>query len=360
VTETSATSRVDSGRGWSWGSLSFRRIGAIYVLILIWVLFSLLAPETFPQFATVQQIANANAIAAIVALGLALPVAAGLFDVSFPYVMTLSGVVSAKLVLETSWPVGPAYLVGLLAAGAVGLLNALVLVKLRIESLIGTLATGALVAAAVSWLTGDYDVVGQVLLGDFAGIGQTYWLGFNSTVFIAVVLAVVVWLVFEHTALGRRVFAVGFNFEAVRLTGINGSRLQAALLVVCSLIAGAAGILLASRVGSAGVHAGTPYLLPAFAAVFLGATQFKDGRVNSWGVMVAVFLLGTGATGLGLAGAPIWAGSLFTGIVLIVSLTAAVVQQSRRARGGSRRSLATSIGRLLGRRHETGDPTDLN
>ena len=111
-------------------------------------------------------------------------------------------------------------------------------------------------------------------------------------------MAVVIWYLLEHTATGRRLYATGFNPDAARLAGVSVDRLR---------------FLLARRLGGSPGHrhharlearqrvptAGTPYLLPAFAAAFLGATQLKRGRFNAGGTIIAVLLLGTGLTGLG-------------------------------------------------------------
>ena len=99
---------------------------------------------------------------------------------------------------------------------------------------------------------------------------------------------------------------------------------------------GATGIVLASTLGSGSPSAGTPYLLPAFAAAFLGATQLKHGRFNAGGTIIAVLLLGTGVTGLALANAPQWAGDMFVGVVLIAALALTGLQ--RRTTAGRRRA----------------------
>jgi ribose transport system permease protein len=317
-------------------TLSVQRIGAVYVLIVSCVVFSLTAPDTFPKWDTVIQIANANSITAIAALGLAVPVAAGLFDLSFPYVMTISGAVCARLVIA-GLPVWLAFVLAMATAALMGLINVLIVITMRIDSFIGTLATGSVMAAAVTWITGNNDVSGLELSGPFSAIGQTSVGGFDLSVLFALLIAVGLWLFFEHTGAGRRSYAVGFNYEAARLAGMNAARIRVGALLVSATLAGFAGIVLASTVSSASTEAGSPYLLPAFAAVFLGATQFKRGRVNAWGVVVAVLLLGSGSTGLGLSNAPLWANSLFTGVVLIFALAATSAQRRSRRLGISSR-----------------------
>ena len=85
--------------------------------------------------------------------------------------------------------------------------------------------------------------------------------------------------------------------------------------------------MLASTIGSGDPDRRHAYLLPAFAAAFLGATQLKHGRFNAGGTLIAVLLLGTGTTGLGLANAPQWAADMFVGIVLIASLAVTGIQR---------------------------------
>jgi ribose transport system permease protein len=90
--------------------------------------------------------------------------------------------------------------------------------------------------------------------------------------------------------------------------------------VTSAVIAGFAGMVLAARVSSGSPTAGPAYLIPAFSAAFLGATQFRQGRFNPWGTVIAVLLLGTGNVGLLLAGGPNWTPTLFEGVVLIAAV----------------------------------------
>lgn len=97
--------------------------------------------------------------------------------------------------------------------------------------------------------------------------------------------------------------------------------------MISAAISGLAGVIITARVNSGSPEAGPSYLLPAFAAVFLGATQFRHGRFNVWGAIVAVLLLGTGEVGLSLAEAPTWAPNVFQGIVLIASMAITRAEQ---------------------------------
>jgi ribose transport system permease protein len=126
-------------------------------------------------------------------------------------------------------------------------------------------------------------------------------------------------------------YAIGFNERGAQLSGIRTDRLRFASLVVSGVVAAIAGVLLASQVSSGSPGIGSPYLLNAFAAAFLGATQF-GGRFNAWGTVLAVLLLGTGTTGLVLVGAQPWAQSMFSGVVLLVALAAGNLERSLAAR----------------------------
>jgi ribose transport system permease protein len=194
-------------------------------------------------------------------------------------------------------------------------------------------------------------VSGVELSGSFTNIAQKAFGGLTLPVFYAVILATIIWYVLEHTATGRRIYATGFNKEATRLASVRTERMQFGCLIVSSTLAGFAGIVLASNLGSGSPTAGTSYLLPAVAAVFLGATQLKHGRFNAWGTIIAVLILGTGTTGLGLAKVDQWAQDVFTGVVLIAALALTGLEvrragsESHRARS-KRRSALTADGQV--------------
>lgn len=341
--------QVAHHRGWA-ARLGVSNIGAVYVLALIIIIFSAWAPGTFPHVATIKQIFDSNAITLIAALALLVPLAAGVFDLSFAYTMSLSGVSAAHFVVDNHMSVGLAMFLGILVALIIGFINGFVVVVMRVDSFIGTLGTGSLVQAFISYVTHDNPINSLKLAGTFTAVSQHILGGLVSACYWALALAVVLWLFMEYTSTGRRLYAAGFNPEAARLANIRVDRLRFCSLLTSSAIAGFAGVLLASSLSSGSPTAGTSYLLPAFAASFVGATQFKRNRHNSWGTVVAVLMLGTGVVGLGLVSAPLWAPQMFTGVVLLAALAASGFQHQSLWRRGALWRGGASLIKLLQRK----------
>jgi len=329
--DRTATSRI-------WGNLDPRKVSALYVLLAIVVIFSFWVPDTFLQVATIRQVLNSNAVIGLAALALAIPLAARVFDLSFAYTMSLSGVTAAHFIVDKDWPVWLAVGAALFVALVVGLINAFVVVVMRVDSMIGTLATGSIIQAFITYVTHERPITSGKLFGTFANIGQKDVGGFILPVYYVLAIAAVTWFVMEHTPLGRRIYATGFNIEAARLSGIKTKRIQFGALLASAVVAGWAGVVLSAVLGTGSPTAGTPYLLPAFAAAFLGATQIKPGRFNARGTVLGVVTLGAGITGLSLATAPTWAANMFTGIVLIAALATTTVQRKPKTPGAGWRS----------------------
>lgn len=303
-------------------------LGGLWVLGIVIVVFSIWVPDSFPTMATLRSILNQNAITAIVALSLIVPLSSGLFDLSIGNAMALASVVTASLIVDHGYGTVPAILVVLLIVIAVGFFNAFFVVRLGIASFIATLGTGAVLQAIVVLVSNDETVTNANLNSNFSKIAITEIFGLQVTVYAAVVLAVVLWWLLENTVTGRRLYATGFNEEATRLAGVRTKRLQFLAMIVSPLVAGAAGILATAQVGAGSPDIGPTYLLDAFAVAFLGATQIRRGRFNSPGTIIGVLLLGTGTSGLSQVGAPPWAISLFTGVVLLAALALTKLERS--------------------------------
>lgn len=310
------------------GKLGVTRAGVLYVWALLIVLFSLWRPETFPTAQTITQIMNQYSVSGLMALALVLPLACGVFDLSVGYTMTVASVTVAWCLGPKDMAVGPAVTLTLLLCAAIGLLNAIVVVVLKIDSFIGTLATGSALQALVLIISGNLQMIeGVSKLSDFTSHA---FLTFNVPVYVMVGVAVVFWIILSHTATGRHMYAAGLGAEQARLAGVPIARLRFASFIASGLLAGLAGIAVTGLVGAGSPTVGPPYLIPAFAAAFLGATQFKDGLFNAWGTVLATLMLGTADIGLALAQVPSWTPYLFSGGVLLLALALRGLQNSGR------------------------------
>ena len=153
--------------------------------------------------------------------------------------------------------------------------------------------------------------------------------GIPIVFYYAVLLALIIWYVFEHTAIGRRVLFVGRGREVARLSGINTDRIRWGGLVASSLLGAVAGILYCGTQGAADPSSGTSFQLPAFAAAFLGSTAIIPGRFNAWGTLIAVYFLVVGITGLIFLGMSSYVQSMFYGGALLVAVVLSQLVRGR-------------------------------
>ncbi|MGH9065412.1 MAG: ABC transporter permease [Acidimicrobiales bacterium] len=316
------------GRGLpSWGGL-FERYGLLVVWALVVALFSGLSPSHFPTTVNFQTIFGTQAVLLVLTLGLLVSLTVSEYDLSVASLMGFSSVMVGELSAVLHLPMVVAVLGAVGCGLAIGAINAFLVVRVGVSSFIATLGTGTL-------LTGlSYGVSGSVTIGGIPGgltAATNHQLGGLPLVFFyGVILCIIVWYVFSYTPLGRHLVFVGEGREVARLTGLPVARLRAGALVVCSLVASLAGILQAGVVGAADPSGGTAYLLPAFAAAFLGATAIRPGRFNPWGTFVAVYFLVTGITGLELLGLSGWVQDVFYGGALVIAVALGRIAGSSR------------------------------
>ena len=147
--------------------------------------------------------------------------------------------------------------------------------------------------------------------------------------YYAMLLCLAVWYVFEYTTIGRQILFVGRGREVARLSGIDTNRVRRGCLIVSSLVGALAGVLYAGTQGAADPVSGVSYLLPAFAAPFLGATSITPGRFNAWGAALAVYFLVVGVTGLVFLGGSSFIQDMFYGGALVLAVTLSQLVRGR-------------------------------
>ena len=308
-----------------------------YALILAWialiVVFAVVAPASFLQWPTFSSIIfGSQAVLVVLTLGLIIPLTAGDFDVSVAAVLTFSAMILAVLNAKLGLPLWQAVLVCLAMGLVVGLVNAFFIIFFRIHSLIVTLGTASVIQGLILWISSS-----QTLSGVSPGLID--WVIVNRlfdiplAFYYAIALGVIIWYVFEFTPIGRRLLFVGRGREVARLSGISVVRVRAMALVASSIIATLAGIINVGTTGGADPLSGLTFLLPAFAAAFLGATSIVPGRFNPLGSIIAVFFLVTGITGLNFLGVDTFVQNMFNGAALILAVSLSQLVRGRKEQG---------------------------
>jgi ribose transport system permease protein len=139
---------------------------------------------------------------------------------------------------------------------------------------------------------------------------------------IMILLTVFFWFTMRHTAFGRKLYAIGGNEVASRVSGINVTLYKNLAFALCAALAALTGVLMASRLGSAHPTGGDGFFLQAYAAAFLGRTVFREGVPNIWGTFVGAAILGILANGLTIMQVPTFMQDLLTGCIIILAVIA--------------------------------------
>jgi ribose transport system permease protein len=295
------------------------RYAVVFTLVLFIVGFSLLLPTTFFTLGNFRTIVSSQAVLMILSLGLTLPLTTGEFDLSIGPMLGCAAVLTAFFAGQSHLPLAAVIIATVLVGVLAGLLNALFVVRIGVNAFIATLGVATMITG-LTLAVSDGQILNTVPqpLVDFV---QHQFFGLAVPVYVAFALAIALWRLYEHTPLGRHLFFVGEGREAARLVGLKVDRLRAGAFVASGAISAIAGVFTAGQLGAADPSVGPNFLLPAYAAAFLGATTIKPGRFNAWGTVVALYLLVTGVTGLELLGTSSWVQEMFNGVALLIAVT---------------------------------------
>lgn len=314
--------------------VNYRRLFERVALLLVWAIllaiFSALMPRSFLNWGNFSIMFASYAPAALLALAIIIPLTAGDYDLSVGATLTLSASTIGVLNVWQHMPIGLVLVIVLGIGVVVGLIHSLFIIYFRVPSLVVTLGSTSLMSGIVQWMTNS-STIGGIDNGLIMAMVGHRLFGIPYAFYYAVVAALILWYVFDYTPLGRRLLFVGRGREVARLNGIAVDRVRVGALVTSAVLSAAAGIVYAGILGSADPFSGLNYLLPAFAAAFLGATTIQPGRFNPWGTVVAVYFLATGITGLSMMGIPLWVTSVFNGAALILAVTISQITRGREA-----------------------------
>jgi ribose transport system permease protein len=314
-----------------------RRAGALISrtsLIGIWLVmiavYAILEPGTFLQSGTFQTIFGSQVELVFLALALICTFVVGEFDLSVASMMGLSATLVPLLVVEHGMNSVLASVLAVLAAGAVGSVNGFLVIVIGVDAIVATLGMATFILGitlaltnleAVNGLSATYS---QFALRDVLGLPIAFYYGLVATLLLAYLLV--------YTPLGLRMAFVGSGREVARLAGINVRRIRFGAYVASGLLCGIGGVIVTATLGGYDPNASTTYLLPAFAAVFLGTAAIQPGKFNPIGTLIGVYFLQTGIVGLQLEGLTGWISSVFYGGTLVLAVSITTLIQKRAGR----------------------------
>jgi ribose transport system permease protein len=301
--------------------LGIQRYAILIVFAAMVAGFGLDIPSTFLSMGNLSNILGSQAVLFILVMAVLLPTIMGDFvDLSLGSSLGLSAMTLAVLNVNHGWPALLACLAGIGAALLVGLVNVFFVVYFDNDPFIVTLGTMTIVQGIIYIISGDNSVgivspnlSNWIFTNDFLSIPLEFYYG------LAIFL--VVWYVLSYTPVGQKALVIGQSREVARLTGVRVNRQRSWAFIIAAGIAGVAGLAYAGTNGTVDPTAGSTLILPAYAAVFLGATAIRPGRINALGALVAVYFLATGTAGLELLGAQSYIQQIFYGAALVVAIT---------------------------------------
>jgi ribose transport system permease protein len=296
-----------------------------YVIVIVFaamiVAFGLAEPSTFLSLGNLSNILGGQAVLFILVMAVILPTVVGDFvDLSLGSSLGLSAMTLAVLNVNHHWPVLVACLAGIGAALVVGLVNVFFVVYFDNDPFIVTLGTMTIVQGVIYIISGN-NSVGIVSTSLSNWIFGNDFLQIPLEFYYGLAIFLIVWYVLSFTPVGQKALVIGQSREVARLSGVRVTRQRSWAYILGAGIAAIAGIAYAGTNGTVDPGAGSTLILPAYAAVFLGATAIKPGRINPVGALFAVYFLATGTVGLELLGTQSYYQQIFYGAALVAAVT---------------------------------------
>ena len=304
------------------------RYGVLLFLVVLIAAFSLWQPDRFFTPGNFAAILTSQAIPLVLAIAVIFPLAAGEFDLSVAANLSFTAIWVAWA-SASGWPLLLVLLSAIALGALIGAVNALFVVKIGVNAFIATLAMATLLLG-MNLLVTNGQLMFKGIPSELKIAALSNFLGLPLIVWYSLALALVAWYVLECTPFGRYIRATGSGRDAARLSGVKTAPTLASTFIIAGALAGLAGFLQIARIGSANPQSGPEFLLPAYAAAFLGATVIQQGLFNVWGTVIGCLVLAVGITGLTLAGAPFWLPPVFNGVALLLAVSLSVFSTRKR------------------------------
>jgi ribose transport system permease protein len=298
-------------------------IGPILGLLMVILIFSVLmdSPGRYLSPFNLRIVLAQTVIVAIGAIGMTLIIISGGIDLSVGSAIALTGVITA-LALNSGLSAATAMTAGIIVGGVVGLVNGLVITRLRVVPFIATLGMLGVARGTAKWFAGQQTVnVPETWINELlVTFPNPSWLLVAPGVWVAIILACVAAIVLRNTVFGRRVFALGSNELAARACGIATDRLKIWIYALAGLLFGLAGVMQMSRLrqGDPTVAAGSE--LDIIAAVVIGGGSLSGGEGSIFGALVGALIMAFLRNGCQQVGWPNYIQEIIIGGIIVVAV----------------------------------------
>ena len=295
-----------------------QNLGTILALIILMVFVSILNPA-FLQSNNLLNLMRQLIINGFIALGMTFVILTGGIDLSVGSTLALTSAIFSGL-LQNGMNTGLAILIALVLGLVLGLLNGILITKGKLAPFIVTLATMTIFRGLTLVYTDGRPIAGPRDDFAFKFLGKGQFLGIPFQVILFILAFLVLWMILNKTALGRKIYAVGGNEKASFISGINIDKVKIWVYVISSLMAVLSGLVLTSRLNSAQPTAGAAYEMDAIAAVVLGGTSMTGGSGSLTGTLIGILILGVLNNGLNLLGVSSFYQQIVKGIVILIAV----------------------------------------
>lgn len=291
---------------------------ALLILLGFLILLFTLLTSDFLTASNWSDLLVTQSVTACVTFAVLGPLIVGEFDLSVGYALGFVSMLGAWVAGHGAGTVE--VIVVMVGSGLViGLFNGILTVDLGISSFIATLGVGTLLGGITEGLSGG-EVLFSGIPSSILATGRDQVGGLAISVWLVLGVVLVLYYYYEHTPVGRKWYAIGGSERVALLAGVPTRRMKVSAFVLAGLLVSLGAIFELGSGGGANPSTGPEFLLPAYAAAFLGVTTYRAGRYNVVGTAIAILVLAVGFDGLSLLGVPYWGEPVFDGAVLLVAV----------------------------------------